>query len=111
LWHREEAGNRVLLLEPAFFKEHPVCSNVLSFALELAKNIDNIQLFIGSFSELKEAFSLNEMYFKEHPLNLGYSGTEEPRDWISTSLTGYFPSFFAYWKHLNKELTQKQALA
>ncbi len=110
IWHREEAGNRVLLLDPTFFKEHPVSSKVLNFALELAKNIENLQLFTGSFSELKETFSLSEMYFKEHPLNQGYSGIEESRDWISTEVTGYFPSFFAYWKQVNKELTQKQVL-
>jgi deoxyribodipyrimidine photo-lyase len=108
MWHRSEAGNRILLLDPSFFKEHPVSSNVLNFALELSKNIENIQLFVGSFLELKETYSLSEMYFKEHPLNQGYSGIEEPRDWISTEITGYFPSFFAYWKSLNKELTTKQ---
>jgi len=111
LWHREEAGNRILLLDPAFFKEHPISSNVLDFALELAENIENVQLFVGSFSELKEKYSLIELYYKEHPLNDGYSGTEEPRDWISTEITGYFPSFFAYWKSLSKELLQKQAHA
>jgi deoxyribodipyrimidine photo-lyase len=110
MWHLEEAGNRILLLDPFFFKEHPISSNVLNFALELAKNIENIQFFVGSFSELKETYSLSEMYFKEHPMNHGYSGIEEPRDWISTEITGYFPSFFSYWKALNKELTQKQAL-
>lgn len=109
MWHREEDGNRILLLDPVFFKEHPVSSNVLNFALELAKNIEDIQFFVGSFSELEETYSLSEMYFKEHPMNYGYSGIEEPRDWISTEITGYFPSFFAYWKSLNKELTQKQA--
>ncbi len=107
-WHREEAGNRILLLDPVFFKEHPVSSNVLHFILELGKNIDNLQLFVGSFTELLETHSLGEIYFKEHPLNAGYTGTEEPRDWISTELTGYFPSFFAYWKVLKKELLQKQ---
>jgi len=111
LWHSGKAGNRILLLAPAFFKDHPVSSNVLNFALELAKNIANIQLFVGSFSELKEQYSLNELYYKEHPLNLGYDGIEEPRDWISTEITGYFPSFFAYWKSLSKELLQKQAHA
>lgn len=109
MWHREEDGNRILLLDPVFFKEHPVSSNVLNFALELAKNIEDIQFFVGSFSELKETYSFSEMYFKEHPMNYGYSGIEEPRDWISTEITGYFPSFFAYWESLNKELTQKQA--
>jgi deoxyribodipyrimidine photo-lyase len=107
LWHKEEVGNRILLLDPAFFKEHPVSSTVLNFALKLAQNIDHLQLFVGSFCELKEKYSLSELYFKEHPLNLGYDGIEEPRDWISTEITGYFPSFFAYWKSLNKELTQK----
>lgn len=111
LWHKEEAGNRVLLLDPAFFKEHPVSVNVLNFALDLAKNIENLQVFVGSFSELIESYSLSEIYFREHPLNAGYFGIEEPRVWISTENTGFFPSFFAYWKPLQKELIQKQAHA
>lgn len=111
LWHKEEAGNRVLLLDPAFFKEHPVSVNVLNFALDLSKNIENLQVFVGSFSELIESYSLSEIYFREHPLNAGYFGIEEPRVWISTEITGFFPSFFAYWKPLQKELIQKQAHA
>lgn len=107
-WHCGEAGNRILLLDPAFFKEHPVHSKVLNFMLELAKNVEDLQLFVGSFKELKETYSLNTFYFKEHPLNIGYTGIEESRDWISSEITGYFPSFFAYWKSLNKELMQKQ---
>jgi deoxyribodipyrimidine photo-lyase len=107
-WHDREVGNRILLLDPAFFQEHPVSSKVLNFALELSKNIKNLQLFVGSFSELKEKYDLNELYYKEHPLNQGYSGIEESRDWISTEITGYFPSFFAYWKSLSKELSSKQ---
>ena len=103
-WHFGEAGNRILLLDPAFFKEHPVHTTVIQFVLELAKNVSNIQLFVGSFQELKETYNLNSIYFKEHPLNIGYSGIEESRDWISPEITGYFPSFFAYWKSLKKEL-------
>lgn len=34
-------------------------------------------------------------YFKEHPLNIVYKGTEEPRDWITDIVTEYYPSFFA----------------
>lgn len=107
-WHLGDAGNRILLLDPAFFKAHPVHSKVLNFMLELAKNVENLQLFVGSFKELKETYSLNTIYFKEHPLNIGYSGIEESREWISSEISGYFPSFFAYWKSLKKELMQKQ---
>jgi deoxyribodipyrimidine photo-lyase len=45
------------------------------------------------------------MYFKEHPLNIGYAGIQEERDWICDELRGYYPSFFAYWKKLVKHLT------
>ena len=107
-WHCDEDGNRILLLDPSFFAEHPVSSKCINFMLELGKNIENLQIFVGTFLELKEMYLLNQMHFKEHPLNIGYIGLEEPRDWISTAVTGYFPSFFAYWKLLNKELLAKQ---
>lgn len=107
IWHLGDVGNRVLLLDPAFFKEYPVHSKVINFILELAKNVENMQIFVGSFKELKETYFLNNIYYKEHPLNFGYSGIEESRDWISSEITGYFPSFFAYWKSLKKELMHK----
>ena len=107
-WHKDEVGNRILLLDPSFFAEHPVSSNCINFMFELGKNIENLQIFVGTFSELKEKYLLNQMHFKEHPLNHGYVGVEEPRDWISIAVTGYYPSFFAYWKLLNKELIAKQ---
>jgi deoxyribodipyrimidine photo-lyase len=46
------------------------------------------------------------VYFKEHPLNTGYVGTGEPREWILPEITGYYPSFFAYWKKVEKQLYQ-----
>jgi deoxyribodipyrimidine photo-lyase len=107
-WHIDEVGNRVLLLDPSFFAEHPVSSKCINFMLELGKNIESLQIFVGTFLELKESYLLNQIHYKEHPLNHGYIGVEEPRDWISTAVTGYFPSFFAYWKLLNKELLAKQ---
>ena len=79
--------------------------------LSLGNNIPNIQVFVGSFEALSNQYHLQNIYYKEHPLNDGYSGTEEPRDWISTEINGFFPSFFAYWKSLSKELIQKQAHA
>jgi len=46
---------------------------------------------------------LKDIYYKEHPLNLDYQGTEIPRDWMF-SVKGYYPSFFAYWKKCKKEI-------
>lgn len=107
LWHREQPGNRILLLDPGFFEAYPVSSKCIEFMLRLTKNIPGIQVFTGSFRTLCEQYSLHQIYYKEHPLNSGYVGTEDPRDWISEELRDYYPSFFAYWKKVEKQLVQK----
>ena len=102
-WHEEEDVNRVLLLEPSVFEAYPISQKSLNLALKLAEeNISNIQVYVGEFEELKKEYHLKDFLYKEHPLNQ-YSGTEEPRDWMF-SVTGYFRSFFAFWKKCQKEL-------
>jgi deoxyribodipyrimidine photo-lyase len=107
LWHEHDAGNRVLLLEPDFFKRYPVSQLCIDFILLLAKNIPNMQLFVGSFQQLCNETQLSDCYFKEHPLNDGYVGNQEPRDWIIDNVSGYFPSFFSYWKKMEREIFKK----
>jgi len=104
LWHAEELGNRILLVEPEFFAAYPVNNNCMNFMLSLGNNIPNIQVFVGSFEALSNQYHLQNIYYKEHPLNIGYTGTEETRDWITDKVTGYYPSFFSYWKKVEKHL-------
>ena len=100
-WHKGEDVQRVFLLEPSFFQAHPVVQRALDFAIALTKNIPGIELFVGEFSDLK--INTNHILYKEHPTNSHYEGTEESRDWM-TSVSGYFPSFFAFWKKCKKQL-------
>jgi deoxyribodipyrimidine photo-lyase len=102
-WHPEEDVQRVLLLENSFFKENPVSQHCLNFVFDLAKNIDGIEIFVGDFTELLEQLNSDRIIFKEHPTNRQYQGKEEPRDWLC-DVTGYFPSFFAFWKKCKKAL-------
>lgn len=104
LWHAEELGNRILLVEPEFFAAYPVNNNCIDFMLSLGNNIPNVQVFVGSFEALRNQYHLQNIYYKEHPLNIGYTGTEETRDWITDKVTGYYPSFFSYWKKVEKYL-------
>jgi len=106
-WHKGEAANRILLLEPTLFEQLPVSKKCIDFVLNLANNISEIQIFTGSFQNLKTTFDLKEIRFKEHPLNVNYQGLEEPREWINPKVTGYFPSFFAYWRKLEKEIKKE----
>ena len=71
--------------------------------LDLSKNIDNIQLFVGEFNELKIITKKSNLYFKEHPLNNHYEGTMESRDWMF-NVKGYYSSFFKFWNKCKKEI-------
>ncbi|MBC7615706.1 MAG: deoxyribodipyrimidine photolyase [Pedobacter sp.] len=104
LWHKGKIGNRILLLEPDFFTAHPVSKKCIDFMLALAKNIPELKIYVGSFTSLFNSHHLAPVYYKEHPLNISYAGIAESRDWIITEISGYYPSFFSYWKKVEKQL-------
>jgi deoxyribodipyrimidine photo-lyase len=102
-WHQGEDMQRVLLLEPSFFREYPVSQKCMDFVMQLSQNIDGLHVFVGEFSALQDLLDPDRIVFKEHPGNRHYQGKEEPRDWL-TRVGGYFPSFSAFWKKCRKEL-------
>lgn len=95
-WDASAKANRILLLEPSHFENYPVSEQSINFILDLKKNIEDCQVFVGEFQDLKDAYNLEDIQYKEHPLNRHYEGKETPRDWI-LDVEGYFPSFFKYW--------------
>jgi deoxyribodipyrimidine photo-lyase len=105
LWKKELKVNRILLLEPSLFEKYPVGQKTINFILNLSKNIDKIQIYVGEFDEFVKSYKVHNIYFKEHPLSNYELGTEEPRDWMF-SVEGYYPSFFSFWKKCKKELYQ-----
>lgn len=105
LWHKDKDYQRILLLEPSKFKQHPVSSKCINFALRLSENIPHIKVFVGEFEALLTHINPDKMIYKEHPLNFNYIGREESRDWMF-AVKGYFPSFFSFWKKCKKELKQ-----
>ena len=105
LWKKEDSVNRILLLEPSHFEAYPVSQNTIDFILNISKeNIDGIQVYVGEFKDLLGDYNIKNIYFKEHPLNKHYHGTEESRDWMF-DVQGYYPSFFSFWKNCKKQLT------
>ena len=102
-WLSDWDANRILLLEPSVFERYPISENSVSFMMGLSSNIQNIQVFTGEFHDLTDQYQLIDIHYKEHPLNVNYTGTEHPREWL-TSVEGSYRSFFAYWKRAKKEL-------
>jgi deoxyribodipyrimidine photo-lyase len=74
----------------------------LKFILELSENISGIQIYTGEFNELK--MLSDKLIYKEHPAFRHYEGTEDSRDWIAPDVTGYFASYFTFYKRVVKSL-------
>jgi len=105
-WDCDVNANRILLLEPDFFEKYSVSEHSMRFFLQLSQNIKDLQVFVGSFSDLRKLTGAETVfYYKEHPSNVHYQGTEVPRDWLFPKVTGYFSSFSKYWKQCLKPLT------
>jgi deoxyribodipyrimidine photo-lyase len=107
-WDKDVNANRILLLEPSFFKKYPVCNRTINFILSLANNIQGIQTFVGEFDELKKYINSETIFYKEHPTTKHYKGIQHSRDWMFDKVNGYSPSFFSYWKKCEKYLHQLQ---
>lgn len=102
-WKQDVKANRILLLEPSVFEKYPISKKSIDFMCALSQNIEGIQTYVGEFDELIQAYDLRNIFFKEHPLNTHYKGTEESRDWMFR-VTGYYASFFGFWKKCKKQL-------
>jgi len=103
LWHQSLKANRILLLEPSVFERYPVANRNIQFAINLAKNIEDIKIYTGELQALKSLLANGKVIYKEHPLNHHYQGIQEDRDWMF-EVTGFYPSFFAFWKRCKKEM-------
>ncbi len=101
-WGADTKANRVLLFEPSFYQQYPVSQKTITFLLDLSKNIPGIQVFTGEFQELSQKTMGSVMHYKEHPTKKHYQGIQHERDWMFPMVTGYFPSFFSFWKLAEK---------
>ncbi len=103
-WRKHENINRVLLLEPSHFNKFPVSKKVIDFIIGLSQNIKGIQVYCGELSALQSLYKEGKMNVseafisKEHPAFVHYAGNKDSRDWIYPEVTGYYPSFFSFWK-------------
>ncbi|MFM7511577.1 MAG: FAD-binding domain-containing protein [Bacteroidota bacterium] len=106
-WKKDYSANRILVLEPSHFREHPVSKTVLQFIIELGKNIEGLQVFAGEVGEIPGLRDCKSIYTREHPSFHHFPGIQEQREWMVPELTGRFNSFFDFWKKAEKALFPK----
>lgn len=67
-------------------------------------NITDIQIFIGEIADIPGIEACPAVYSKEHPAFKHYPGQKDSRDWLVPEVSGYFQSFFGYWKKVERYL-------
>ncbi len=100
-WRKDSNSFPILLLEPSKFKKHPVSEKNIEFILDFNSQNIEAKIFVGEFEDLIKACNPNQVFFKEHPLNSNYQGTEDSRDWMFDD-PGKYNSFFSFWKKVKK---------
>ena len=106
-WRKDMKANRILLLEPSHFRQHPVSEKVVAFILELAKNIEGLQIFVGEVNKIPGINQFPSIYSKEHPAFKHLPGIKDERDWIFPEVNGFYNSFFSFWKKCEQTLKVK----
>ncbi|MFN9800425.1 MAG: deoxyribodipyrimidine photolyase, partial [Bacteroidota bacterium] len=63
-----------------------------------------IQVVVAEWDEFIRDARPGKVLYREHPANRHFRGDEEPREWLFPEVSGYYPSFFAYWKRCERLL-------
>ena len=83
---------------------------MIRFIIELAANIDGLQLFIGEINEIPDLAKFPAIYSKEHPAFNYYPGKKDEREWMFPGVTGMHSSFFSFWKKCEQQLKNMKAI-
>ncbi len=100
-----EPHHKVLLLEPSFFQKFPISPQVMDWILSQAALIEGLTCFVGEWEMWNQKTTDRRIFFVEHPLFAHYQGTQLSRSWMFPEVDGYYPSFFGFWKQVEKRYT------
>ncbi len=103
VWRSDEDHNRILILENDLLNTFSCSNMVIDFMLSLGKNIDGLQLYVGSFEQLCQSFPKQKFIYKEHPTNNHFRGIMDQREWLFEHHR-YASSFFKFWNKAKKEM-------
>jgi deoxyribodipyrimidine photo-lyase len=108
-WHSNMQANRILVLEPSWFKRFPVSDTVTKFILSIATEIEGLQVYVGEWAELEPQLKATTTHFVSHPSVSHWRGNAEqyPLLFPDVPLKSY-GSFMSFWKQCKKNSTLSQ---
>ncbi len=103
-WRADEPGERILLIEPRWFDRFPVSSGVLEFITTVARTqIPSIKIVYANAKDVL-FFQSPPIRHLAHPTHAEWPGIGDEPDRLFPSVSGYYPSFFSYWRACQRSM-------
>lgn len=104
-YRSKETDRRIVVIDPVWFDRLPVSDLVTNFILEQGKAvIENLEVFVGDVTDIPDINTAASVHARSHQTNQAWSqfaDLETPPK-LFPQVTGYYKSFFAYWKAVEK---------
>jgi len=103
-WHKGLDANRILVLEPSWFKLWPVSEKVTQFIVDLAREIPGMKIYVGEFDTLNLG---DDTRYKKHQSVVHWQGRGEDVELLFPDVPKRsFNSFTSFWKQCEKFLNK-----
>ena len=107
-------ARRILVIDPAWFDRFPVSELALDFIIRQGQTVlPQLEVHVGGVSDIPGIAEAATVTTLAHPSNLTWDVSREAPARLFPAVTGYYPSFSAYWRvvraHYQLDGTPKQS--
>ena len=105
-WHKDLDANRILILEPSWFEKWPVSKKVTKFIVDLAKEIEGMEVYVGEYGDLHDQLG-SDIRFMSHQSVTHWQGRGENIELLFPEVPKKsYSSFTSFWKQCEKYLNK-----
>ena len=102
-WRRNESDRRILVIDPLWFDRYPVSEPVLDFIIRQGKIvIPDLEVHVGRVEDIHGISDALTVHTLLHQTNRTWPVEFDQVEKLFPAVSGYYKSFFAYWKAVEK---------
>jgi deoxyribodipyrimidine photo-lyase len=103
-WRRNESDRRILVIDPLWFDRYPVSEPVLDFIIRQGKIvIPDLEVHVGRVEDIHGISDALTVHTLLHQTNRTWPVEFDQVEKLFPAVSGYYKSFFAYWKEVEKK--------
>jgi len=102
-WRQGESDRRILIIDPLWFDRYPVSEQVLDFIIRQGKIvIHDLEVHVGRVEDIHGISDALTVQALAHQTNQAWPVQFDQVEKLFPEVRGYFKSFFAFWKAVEK---------